>query len=210
MPVNRRSPEWRKITPFAGLDILYGFRSRTLGGDQAELGQTAIAPAQDFSKLVIAPNNCQPHSATKRTATGSSNGLIGADKIDAAVSSGKWKIKWGYPPRTRKPKGENKNIKIVMGTVNFGYIRAADALYDQLASFGHKTPDATDNGKLFYGAQFPVPPKLAVTTTAGKSVSSYADPSKIDDIVGAGGRLIHPGAYTAVHLANMVAVEAAP
>lgn len=205
MGVNRRKPEWRKITPFQGLDLLYGFKSRTSSGDQATLGQTPIDAAADFSKLVIAPNNCQPHSASKKGAAGSSGGLVSVDKIATIVTAG-WRVKWGYPPRPRKATGDNKNIMIKLGTMKYGFIRAADTMYDKLAGFGHATPSATDFAELIYGAQFPQPPKMAIVDpTTGKSVSSYADNTKIDDIVAAGGKLIHPGAYTDVHLANMIA-----
>lgn len=205
MPVNRKKPEWRKITPFQGLNFLYGFKSRTSTSDQATLGQTPIDTAADFSKLVIAPNNCQPHSANKKGANSSSGGLVSVEKIATIVTSG-WRVKWGYPPRARQTSGENKNIMIKIGTMKYGFVRASDTMYDKLAGFGHVTPAATDYPELFYGADFPKPPKMAVTDkTTGKTVSSFADDKKMDEIIASGGRLVDPGAYTAVHLANMIA-----
>ncbi|HEY9853324.1 MAG TPA: hypothetical protein V6D28_27880 [Leptolyngbyaceae cyanobacterium] len=206
MPVNRRKPEWKKIKPFTGIDVLYGFESRTASGDQAELGQANIDIAADFNKLVIYPNNCRPHTATKKGTAGSSSGYIDESKISTAQQAG-WKIKWGYPPRRRRAKGTNKNIKIDVNTINYAYIRASDPLYDQLANCGHETPDSNDI--LWYGCQFPRPPKVSVIDAQGRSVSSFCQPSKVDEVVSAGGTLIHPGNYTQTHLANMV-ISAAP
>ena len=96
MPVNRRKPEWRKIKPFANIAVNYGFESRTASGDQTTLGQVAINPAQDYQNLVIYPNNCQPHTATKKSTTGSTSGYIDETKIQTAQTAG-WRIKLGLP-----------------------------------------------------------------------------------------------------------------
>ena len=207
MAINRRKPEWKKIKPFDGIEIFYGFGSKCSSGDQNTLGHVDIAPSTDYTKLVIYPNNCKPHTATKKGSTGSNSGYIDVGKIAAAQQAG-WKIKWGYPPRRRRAKGQNKSIKIGIGTVKYGYIRASDTLNDMLNTFGHGTPDGNDI--LWYGCQFPRPPRVARQNASGQSVSSYCDPTKVDDNIQAGGTLTNPGSYTAIHLANMIVAAPAP
>lgn len=208
MPVNRRKPEWRQIVPFDGITTKYGFESRTASGDQTVLGQAPIVPATDYQNLVIYPNNCQPHTATKKGTAGSSSGFISFASIATAQAAG-WRVKWGYPPRQRRAKGTNKHIKVTLNGVDYAWIRPSDTLYNLLANFGHKTPAAGEI--VWYGCQFPVPATLSVQNTAGQSAGSLCDPSKENDVIGAGGVISKPGRYTAAHLANMiVSAPAAP
>lgn len=206
MPINRRKKEWRKIVAFADIATFYGFESRTKSGDQATLGQEPIDVNADYTKLVIYPNNCQPSSASKKSSAGSSGGLIAHAKILPAIAAG-WTVKEGKAPIRYHPTGQNKHIKISMGTVKYAYVRAQDTLSDILNGHGHATPDSND--LLWYGCQFPKPPSVQVKNSQGKIASSLCDPTKVDNLVAAGGRVIDRGCYTKEHLAQYLKVALA-
>lgn len=202
MPVNRRKPKWKKIVPFEGIATKYGFESRTDPGNYSVLGQEDINPSADYQNMVIYPNNCEPHEATKKRTAGSESGLIAYASIQAAQAAG-WRIKFGKPPQQRRAKGQNKHLKVTLNGIDYAWIRPSDNLYNLLANFGHGTPTATET--LWYGCQFPMPPELAVQDlTTGSSAGSKCDPQKMNDVMNAGGRLVFPGRYTQAHLANML------
>ncbi len=202
MAVNRRKPKWKKIVPFEGIATKYGFESRTDPGDYATLGQEDINPAADYQGLVIYPNNCQPHEAHRKRTTGSSSGLIAHASIQAAQTAG-WRIKWGYPPRQRRAKGQNKHNKVTLNGIDYAWIRPLDPLYSLLANHGHKTPSAGE--VLWYGCQFPRPSVVGVEqTSSGSTASSFCDPQRENNVINTGGFIVEQGAYTATHLANML------
>lgn len=167
--------------PYAG--IRYAFRRpKTVSDtDGATLGHQAMDGASPITNLIMASQNPKPSRASRKRATGYTSSFVSSTAITSAGNAG-WQI--------NAPKRDGGRARITQFTVvvyvTVNGIKYAwnirKTLYNKikgsLTALGVKV--ATTDDALVFGATFPKPPSVTITTPQGAelvSASSFYDPS---------------------------------
>lgn len=169
--------------------LKYVFRSRLKDTLRNNLGQVLIEAAlTDITGVIVGANAPKPPKATKKipefgTVSSFCDGTKGAElKRDG------WKVRGSkYPQYSINLLEQAKDSVTYVLTLNgvkyaFNSTPISESvIFPGLGGILSEATAANENDQLVWGAEFPKPPKMKLTNSAGKSFSTFIDPSKVDD-----------------------------
>lgn len=162
--------------------LKYGFPTRVKDATSTDLGHTKI-DGTGVQNLVIGANNPKPPRASKRTEQGIESSFIDKGKIKEAKGNG-YRISRGRFRPARNTKFTEVKY-VLINKVKYAWnAPKTDNEPSELTSTGVEEPGENDTD-LVFGAQFPKPPRGSIEVTDGR-YSTFINPDKLDDAVGAG------------------------
>ncbi|MBF2016298.1 MAG: hypothetical protein IGS23_14055 [Rivularia sp. T60_A2020_040] len=196
MPRNYRKRDLVSVVIKMGqTTINYGFNTGLIEGQRANFGQVAVANSLPTG-FVFGANAPKPARASKRTTTGYNSSYAADDKIKTLREAG-WRT-------TRKKTrgitsgGLSRTVYVTIGGINYAWNLPSSASEPtSLEQVGIKNAKVTDLD-LIFGAEFPKPPRYAIAFgegDAGGTYSTYIDPEKETEAVGAGWNKVKPARY---------------
>lgn len=169
------------VTPFAGSQIKYGFLTNVKEASQTALGHVKVNRSQLPEGLVFGANAPKPGRASKFTATGNESSFYDIKQAEALRAAG-WRMSF---PTIRRGKVGRRSVcvYVTLGSINYAWMlnnETKASIGKDLDALGIKLGKADDRD-LVWGARFPKPPKGYKTGADNRTISTFIDPSKVDN-----------------------------
>ncbi|ACK68599.1 conserved hypothetical protein [Gloeothece citriformis PCC 7424] len=191
------------------ITVKYAFGSKLKDTLRNDFGQTVITPSMVndtfVQNLVVGTNNVKPYKARKLDSSlGWDESFCSEDKIDDLIADG-WDIS---RPKLRYPAaGANSlMLKTPINGINYGWVKAKEPGTQPDLSVIGVDPAAINDNLIFFGAEFPKPPRFSKSRGVGSSgvfqsrLSTFGALSKAGDAAAvAAGWSAFGGLYTANH-----------
>jgi hypothetical protein len=186
------------VTPIAGTQVKYGFRTTLEANYRTQLSQTLVDLGTTFPVgLVIGANAPKPPKASKLVATGTKSSFCSFPRQAQARAAG-WRV--GSPKlRSARATARSQVYYLTIRGIKYAWnlpTATATRLSGRLAQLGVRAATANDTD-LVFGAEFPKPPRVAVASGSGDNVnvySTFCDPQRLDSLP-AGFQVISSGKY---------------
>ncbi len=170
------------VTPYTGSTIKYGFLTSVKESTQTALGHLAVNRAALPQGLVFGANAPKPGRASQTTATGSESSFYDITKAAELKADG-WRL--GFPSVRRGKTGRKSVcVYVTLEGVKYAWMQNSEthALLAADASALGLELGTSDDIDLVWGARFPQPPRASKTGADNRTVSTFIDPSKADDL----------------------------
>lgn len=187
MARNYNARKWVYVEIAGG--IRYVFPSRIRQTLMNELGQLSTSGLATVDKVVVGAQSPKPPKATKSFATGSESSFCSVAKIADLKADG-WRISASKVGSYSLDTAFAKSYKITINGIKYAF-QSSDLPSGMQFPAGFTDPrdlvDANDTN-LIWNPDFPKPPRFSISDGAN-TISSYCDPSKVDDVKAANGRV---------------------
>lgn len=170
------------VVPHANSVVKYGFLTSVRNTTQTELGQVAVDRANLPAGLVFGANAPKPGRASKMTATGSESSFYDIGKAGALKNDG-WRLSF---PTIRRGKTGRRSVcvYVTMGTIKYAWMQNREThtlIAADLGGLGIEL-GTSDDRDLVWGARYPQPPRGYKTGADNRTISTFIDPSKADNL----------------------------